>query len=79
MGSNRSVYHVVPDASGQKWVVTLENNDSFRQEFSTKDEAVRSAKTPARLEEPSHVNVHKSDGNMDYESTYGQDPQRHSS
>ena len=39
MASNRTVYHVVPDASAE-------------------------------------VKVHKADGNMDYESTYGDDPSR---
>ena len=76
MASNRTVYHVVPDASGEKWVVSQEGNGSFHQEFRTKDEAVSTAKERARGQEPSQVKVHKSDGNMEYESTYGADPSR---
>jgi hypothetical protein len=76
MASNRSVYHVVPNASGDKWVISQENNDSLRQEFRTKEEAVNAAKERARGEEPSQVKVHTSDGNMEYESTYGDDPRR---
>jgi hypothetical protein len=75
MASDRTVYHVVPNASGEKWLVTEENAE-FRQEFGTKDEAVNAAKDRARGHEPSQVKVHKRDGNMEYESTYGQDPTR---
>jgi hypothetical protein len=32
MASDRTVYHVIPNASGDEWVVSQENNDSFRQE-----------------------------------------------
>jgi hypothetical protein len=48
----------------------------LRQEFRTKEEAVNAAKERARGEEPSQVKVHTSDGNMEYESTYGDDPRR---
>lgn len=75
MATNRTVYHVVPDASGDRWLVTQEKG-GFRQEHRTKEEAVNAAKQRARGEEPSQVKVHKSDGNMEYESTYGEDPRR---
>jgi hypothetical protein len=76
MASDRKVYHVVPNADVSRWVVSVEKNDSFREEFDTKEEAVQAAKQRARGEEPSQVKVHKSDGNMEYESTYGDDPRR---
>jgi hypothetical protein len=76
MASNRTVYHVVPNSSGEKWLITQEGNDSTREEFDTKAEAVEGAKQRARKQEPSQVKVHKSDGNMEYESTYGEDPAR---
>ena len=72
--ANRSVYHVVPNADQSRWVISRENDDSFRVECSTKEEAVAAAKSRARQEEPSQVKVHKLDGNMEYESTYGDDP-----
>ena len=71
--SGRVVYHVTPDASAERWLVTQENG-SLRQEFETKEEAEKFAKHRARLNELSQVKVHKRDGNMDYESTYGEDP-----
>lgn len=76
MSSDRVVYHVVPDASAERWVISQENNDSFREEYGTKDEAVNAAKERARRQEPAQVKVHKADGNMEYESTYGADPRR---
>ena len=73
MTKQRTVYHVVPDSAARQWLVT-EENGGFRAQHRTKDEAVRAAKERARAEEPSQVKVHKRDGNMDYESTYGEDP-----
>jgi hypothetical protein len=72
---DRVVYHVVPNSSGEKWVVSQEKAE-FRKEFETKDEAVEFAKERARKEELGQVKVHKKDGNMEYESTYGEDPRR---
>lgn len=74
MRSIRTVYHVVPDAAAERWVIRQENNDSFREEYGTKDEAVRAAKERAHDQEPSQVKVHRRDGHMEYESTYGEDP-----
>ncbi len=76
MASDRTVYHVVPNASAERWVVTIENDADFREEYDTKQEAVEAAKGRARCEEPAQVKVHRQDGNMEYESTYGEDPRR---
>jgi hypothetical protein len=74
MASDRKVYHVVPNADQSKWLVTREKDDRFREEYDTKARAEEAAKERARGEEPSQVKVHKQNGNMDYESTYGDDP-----
>lgn len=71
----RIVYHVVPNSSAEKWLVTQENA-TFRKEFETKDEAVEEARRLARKAELGQIKVHKLDGNMEYESTYGEDPRR---
>jgi hypothetical protein len=76
MANDRTVYHVVPNAAADRWVVSREGESEFREEYPTKDAAVNAAKERARGEEPSQVKVHKQDGNMDYESTYGSDPTR---
>jgi hypothetical protein len=71
--TGRVVYHVSPEASANRWVVSQENG-LFRREFDTKEEAEDFAKRRAQLEKFSQVKVHKKDGTMDYESTYGDDP-----
>jgi len=76
MAADRTVYHVVPNARAEAWVVTQENDNTFREEYRTKEEAVAAAKTRARDREPSQVKVHSDDGDMDYESTYQNDPRR---
>lgn len=69
----RAVYHVVPNSSGENWVVSQENA-SFRREFDTKEEAVKEARSLAQKADLGQIKVHKKDGNMEYESTYGEDP-----
>ena len=75
MASDRTVYHVAPNASAEKWLVT-EEGGSTREEFATKEEAVNAAKQRAQRKALAQVKVHKKDGNMEYESTYGEDPRR---
>ena len=69
----RKVYHVVPNSSAEKWLVTQENA-SFRREFDTKEEAIEEARKLAQSAELGQIKVHRKDGNMEYESTYGEDP-----
>jgi len=71
--SERAVYHVTPDASAERWIVSLENSN-FRQEFETKRAAEKFAKEAAQNNGLAKLKVHRKDGNMDYESTYGEDP-----
>ena len=72
----RVVYHVVPNSSAERWVVSQEKAE-FRREFDTKEEAVEFAKERAKSAELGQIKVHKQDGNMEYESTYGADPERY--
>ena len=74
----RTVYHVVPDSAAEKWVVSQENA-TFRREFDTKEEAVEEARKLAQKAELGQIKVHKKDGNMEYESTYGEDPEKYPS
>ena len=69
----RAVYLVTPDASAERWIVLLENSN-FRQEFETKRAAEKFAKEAAQNNGLARLKVHRKDGNMDYESTYGEDP-----
>ena len=74
MPSDRIVYHVVPNADATRWVISIENDERFREEYETKEDALEAAKQRARGQEPSQVKVHTRDGNMEYENTYGDDP-----
>jgi hypothetical protein len=69
----RAVYHVVPNAAADRWVVSRENAD-YRSEHDTKEEAVKEARRLAQQGELGQIKVHLKNGNMDYESTYGDDP-----
>lgn len=71
----RLVYHVVPNSSAEKWLVSQENAE-YRKEFDTKDEAIEHARNLAQKADLGQIKVHKQDGNMEYESTYGEDPRR---
>lgn len=71
--TERKVYHVVPNSSAERWVVSQENAE-FRKEFDSKEEAIEFAKERAKEAELGQIKVHKMDGNMEYESTYGNDP-----
>ncbi|MGE5520692.1 MAG: DUF2188 domain-containing protein [Candidatus Dadabacteria bacterium] len=73
--TERKVYHVVPNASAERWVVSQENAE-FRREFDTKEDAVEFAKERAKAAELGQIKVHRHDGNMEYENTYGDDPSR---
>jgi Uncharacterized protein conserved in bacteria (DUF2188) len=73
--TERVVYHVVPNSSGEKWLVSQENA-AFRREHDTKEEAVEEARRLAQQAPLGQIKVHKKDGNMEYESTYGEDPRR---
>lgn len=66
MVTNRTVDHVVPNSSGEQWLVTQENG-SLREQFRTKEEALNAAKDRARSQQPSQVKVHTGDGTMEYE------------
>ena len=66
----RTQYHVVPDGSGWK----VEHSSTVDGTFATKDEAVRHGRTIAKDNQPSQLVVHTTDGKIEDESTYRDDP-----
>lgn len=72
----RMVYHVVYRKKTKDWHVVEENVDTSLSMHATKAEAVGRAKERARVRQPSQVIVHKRDGKIQYENTYGDDPRR---
>jgi hypothetical protein len=77
MATKRTVQHVAPDSSAKAWLVSREEDERLRESYQTKDGAVEAAKQRARRQVPAQVKVHTSDGNVEYESTYGDDPTRY--
>ena len=70
--THRTVFHV--SARDGKWVVTRERRpDGEYDSFETRDEAVARARGEARQQLPSQVKVHRADGSLDSEFTYGAD------
>ena len=72
-GHQRTVFHVA--TRDGKWVVTREGYpDGEFDSFETKDEAVTRARGEAHQQMPSQVKVHREDGTIEHEFTYGADP-----
>lgn len=69
----RTVFHVA--TRDGKWVVTRERRpDGEYDSFETKEEAVTRARGEAHQQIPSQVKVHHTDGTIEHEFTYGDDP-----
>ncbi|WP_326557849.1 DUF2188 domain-containing protein [Micromonospora sp. NBC_01796] len=67
---SRSEYHVVPD--GSRWKV--EQGSSGFGTFATKQEAVDKGRETARANQPSQLVLHTTDGKIETEYTYQDDP-----
>ena len=71
--STRKVYHVTP--AGEKgWQVKAEDAKRPSSSHDKKDEAVTRAKELAKRQKLGQVIVHKKDGTIQTEYTYGADP-----
>lgn len=70
--AKRSVIHVTPHEKG--WQVKQEGAQRAGSVHPTKQEAVDAAVNRAKSGPPSQVKIHKKDGTIQSERTYGQDP-----
>lgn len=66
----RKVYRVVP--AGSDWQVT--HNGRVLSTHHTKPPAVSAGQAVAKANQPSQLVVHRADGTIEYEYTYGDDP-----
>ena len=71
--SNRKVYHVTPGPKGD-WQVKAENAKRASSLQETKAKAVEQAKELAKAAPQGQVVIHKKDGTIQTEHTYGKDP-----
>jgi uncharacterized protein YdaT len=73
---NRKVEHVVP-RSGGRWAVKAKNVDKASSIHDNKDEAIRRAKELAKDAPLGQIIIHKKDGTIQTEHTYGKDPEKY--
>lgn len=72
----RVTYHVVSNRGGG-WNVKKENAQRATVTTGTKQEAIQRARDLAKAQDLGQVIVHRADGVIQTEWTYGQDPERH--
>jgi uncharacterized protein YdaT len=71
--AKRKTYHVIPKADGG-WNVKGENASRASSSHATKAEAISRAKELAKNQDLGQVVIHKKDGTIQTEHTYGKDP-----
>lgn len=71
--SKRTTYHVTPSPDGG-WKVKRESAGRASSVHDTKAGAVERAKELAKEQELGQIVIHRQDGKIQTEHTYGQDP-----
>lgn len=72
----RNVYHVVSNKKNG-WDVKKEGAKRVSKHTDTKKDAVDWSRHKAKSEKPSQIKIHKQDGVIQAEHTYGQDPEKY--
>lgn len=72
--SARQVFHVVHSNAAGVWQIKLQKNPQVLSTYRTKEEAVAAGRVIARAAGLGQLIVHKLDGTIETEYTYGQDP-----
>lgn len=71
--SSRVVYRVLPNPKGG-WDVKLTGSPESLGYYRTKDEAIANGRTLAKKHSKSQLVIHKRNGQIEKEYTYGDDP-----
>ncbi len=71
--SDRKKYHVVPDGSDGSWKVKGEGSSRASNIFDNKADAVDRAKDLAKTQPLGQIIIHRGDGTIQTEHTYGKD------
>lgn len=71
----RNRYHIL--YKKDEWILKKEGKREPLKSFRTKKEAEDYGRKIARKEEPSQLILHKKDGKIEKEYTYGQDPRKY--
>lgn len=75
--SKRTTYHVVHDED--QWKVKKAGSDRSTANFNGKQDAIDRAKELAKNQELGQVKIHKQNGRVQTEYTYGKDPKKYKS
>jgi len=74
MPKKRKTYHVVPDKDKGDWAVKPEGAERATSRHPTQKEAIEKARSIAENQPLGQIVIHKSDGTIREERTYGKDP-----
>ncbi len=72
----RSVYHVVPDEDSGNWKLKKQGSDRALKTFEKKQDAINRGKEIAKNQSLGQLKVHKHDGTIQTEYTYGNDSKK---
>jgi hypothetical protein len=72
----RKVYHVTPDGKGG-WDVKAEGAQRSSAHFENKVDAIVRGKRLAKSASLGQIKIHKRDGKIQTEHTYGNDPEKY--
>ena len=75
--SKRVVYHVLPNKDQGVWKVKREGAGRAASIHDDKDDAFEKARELAQNNPISQVKIHKRDGTIQEERTYGKDPEKY--
>lgn len=73
---NRKVYHLVHTSAVDHWHLKLEGVDGCIGSFTTKDRALERGRELGQAGGDVQLIVHREDGSIETEHTYGHDPRR---
>jgi hypothetical protein len=77
MPSKRKVYHLVPNKEQKVWKGKEEGAKRAVVVNPNKENALNELTQIAKNQPPSQVKIHKKDGTIQDEHTYGQDPRNY--
>lgn len=73
----REKYHLTHNDEKDSWDLKKEGNQRATRSFDTKEEAVKKSPEIVRRQGLSQLKIHKQDGRIQEERTYGKDPEKY--
>ncbi len=70
----RTKFHITYDRKKEDWKIKREKSTHVESAHPTKAKAVGRGRQMAKVQRPSQIVIHKKDGTIQEERTYGNDP-----